>query len=71
VTEHPGYAEAAVELAALSGLPAAAVVCAVMKNDGTMVRRADLGDYAHRHRIPSLAIGKLVAYLHDRRSRNL
>jgi 3,4-dihydroxy 2-butanone 4-phosphate synthase / GTP cyclohydrolase II len=71
VTEYPGYAEAAVELAALSGLPAAAVVCAVMKNDGTMVRRADLGDYAHRHRIPSLAIGKLVAYLHDRRSRNL
>jgi 3,4-dihydroxy 2-butanone 4-phosphate synthase/GTP cyclohydrolase II len=71
VTEHPGYAEAAVELAALSGLPAAAVVCAVMKEDGTMVRRADLADYARRHGIPSLAIRKLVTYLHDRQSRNL
>ena len=61
-----GHTEAGCDLAAMAGLTAAAVICEVMNDDGTMARLPDLVTFAERH---GLRIGT-IASLIEHRSRN-
>src|SRR6202165_1481383 len=57
-----GQTEAAVDLARLAGLYPAAVICEVMKADGTMARMPDLKVFSKKHAIGVVTIKDLIAY---------
>jgi 3,4-dihydroxy 2-butanone 4-phosphate synthase/GTP cyclohydrolase II len=57
-----GQTEGSVDLARLSGLKPAAVICEVMKDDGTMARMADLEILAKEHHIKIVAVADIIAY---------
>lgn len=57
-----GHTEAAVDLARLAGLQPAAVICEVMKDDGTMARLNDLIPFARQHALKIGTIADLIAY---------
>src|SRR5665647_2096789 len=61
-----GHTEAGCDLAAMAGLIPAAVICEIMKDDGTMARLPDLQRFAAEH---GLKIGT-IADLIEHRSRN-
>jgi 3,4-dihydroxy 2-butanone 4-phosphate synthase/GTP cyclohydrolase II len=61
-----GHTEAGCDLAAMAGLTPAAVICEIMKDDGTMARLPDLQLFAAQH---GLKIGT-IADLIEHRSRN-
>ncbi|HWP13725.1 MAG TPA: bifunctional 3,4-dihydroxy-2-butanone-4-phosphate synthase/GTP cyclohydrolase II [Ramlibacter sp.] len=61
-----GHTEAGCDLAAMAGLTPAAVICEIMKDDGTMARLPDLQLFAAVH---GLKIGT-IADLIEHRSRN-
>ena len=46
-----GQTEGSVDLARLAGLNPSAVICEVMKDDGTMARVPDLAEFAKKHEI--------------------
>ncbi len=57
-----GQTEGSVDLARLAGLRGAAVICEVMKDDGTMARMPDLEQFAAEHNLKIATIADLVAY---------
>jgi len=57
-----GQTEGSVDLARLAGLKPAAVICEVMKEDGTMARRPELLRLARRHDLPLVSVADLIAY---------
>jgi len=57
-----GQTEGYVDLARLAGLKSAAVICEVMKDDGTMARLPDLEEFAARHGLKIATIADLVEY---------
>ncbi|RJR39746.1 MAG: bifunctional 3,4-dihydroxy-2-butanone-4-phosphate synthase/GTP cyclohydrolase II [Deltaproteobacteria bacterium] len=57
-----GQTEGSVDLARLAGLKSAAVICEVMKDDGTMARLPDLEEFAARHDLKIATIADLVEY---------
>ncbi|MGC2432496.1 MAG: bifunctional 3,4-dihydroxy-2-butanone-4-phosphate synthase/GTP cyclohydrolase II [Desulfobaccales bacterium] len=57
-----GQTEGSVDLTRLSGLKGAAVICEVMKDDGTMARMPDLEKFAQEHRLKIATIADLVEY---------
>lgn len=57
-----GHTEASVDLARMAGLKAAAVICEILKDDGTMARMPDLEVFADRHHIPILSIEDLILH---------
>jgi 3,4-dihydroxy 2-butanone 4-phosphate synthase/GTP cyclohydrolase II len=57
-----GQTEASVDLARLAGLKPAAVICEIMKADGTMARRDDLEEFAEEHDLPMLSVSDVVQY---------
>ena len=61
-----GHTEAGCDLAGLAGLEPAAVICEIMKEDGSMARLPDLVEYAREH---GLRIGTIADLIHYR-SRN-
>ena len=61
-----GHTEACCDLARLAGLEPAAVLCEIMKDDGTMARLPDLLDFAAEHKLKIGTIADLIEY----RSRN-
>src|SRR6478672_10164327 len=61
-----GHTEAGCDLADLAGLTPAAVICEIMKDDGTMARLPDLIEFAQEH---GLKIGTIADLIHYR-SRN-
>ncbi len=61
-----GHTEAGCDLASMAGLTPAAVICEIMKDDGTMARLPDLQIFAAEH---GLKIGT-IADLIEHRSRN-
>jgi 3,4-dihydroxy 2-butanone 4-phosphate synthase/GTP cyclohydrolase II len=61
-----GHTEAGCDLAAMAGLAPAAVICEVMKDDGTMARLPDLVEFAREHGLKIGTIADLIEY----RSRN-
>ncbi len=61
-----GHTEAGCDLARMAGLTPAAVICEVMKDDGTMARLPDLQVFAQQHGLKIGTIADLIGY----RSRN-
>lgn len=61
-----GHTEAGCDLAGMAGLSPAAVICEVMKDDGTMARLPDLMAFGETHRLKLGTIADLIEY----RSRN-
>ena len=60
-----GHTEAGCDLAGLAGLTPAAVICEIMKDDGTMARLPDLFEFAQLH---GLKIGTIADLIHYRSS---
>ena len=61
-----GHTEACCDLARLAGLTPAAVLCEIMREDGTMARLPDLMQFAGEHKLRIGTIADLIEY----RSRN-
>ncbi len=57
-----GHTEAGCDLAALAGLEPAAVICEILKDDGTMARLPDLIPFAQEHGLKIGAIADLIRY---------
>jgi 3,4-dihydroxy-2-butanone 4-phosphate synthase len=62
VLERGGQTEASVDLARLSGLLPAAMICEVMKDDGSMARLPDLEVFAERHKIKIVSVAAIADY---------
>ncbi|PIV32951.1 MAG: 3,4-dihydroxy-2-butanone-4-phosphate synthase [Lysobacterales bacterium CG02_land_8_20_14_3_00_62_12] len=62
VLARAGHTEAAVDLTALAGLPAAGVLVEIMAEDGHMARRPELETYARRHHLKLGTIAALIRY---------
>jgi 3,4-dihydroxy 2-butanone 4-phosphate synthase/GTP cyclohydrolase II len=62
VLTRAGQTEASVDLARLAGLYPAAVICEVMKADGTMARMPDLEEFAAEHGIKLVTVKDLIAF---------
>ncbi|MBS1812286.1 MAG: 3,4-dihydroxy-2-butanone-4-phosphate synthase [Acidobacteria bacterium] len=58
----PGQTEASVDLARISGLTPAAVICEVMNDDGTMARLPELVEFAAKHDLKIISVAELVGY---------
>jgi 3,4-dihydroxy 2-butanone 4-phosphate synthase/GTP cyclohydrolase II len=63
VLSRAGHTEAGCDLARLAGLTPAAVICEIMKDDGTMARMPDLLEFAQVH---GLKIGTITDLIHYR-----
>ena len=61
-----GHTEAGCDLSRMAGLSPAAVICEIMKDDGTMARLPDLEIFAREHGLKIGTIADLIGY----RSRN-
>ena len=57
-----GHTEGSVDLCKLAGLAGEAVICEIMKEDGTMARRDDLDIFADKHEMKQVYISDLVEY---------
>ena len=57
-----GHTEACCDLARLAGLTPAAVLCEIMKDDGTMARLPDLMQFAAEHKLKIGTIADLIEY---------
>ena len=62
VLKRAGHTEGSVDLARLAGFNAAAVICEVMKPDGTMARVGDLKGFARKHGLKIGTIVDLIRY---------
>ncbi|MBN1282699.1 MAG: bifunctional 3,4-dihydroxy-2-butanone-4-phosphate synthase/GTP cyclohydrolase II [Proteobacteria bacterium] len=57
-----GQTEGSVDLARMAGLTPAAVICEIMKEDGTMARMPDLVEFGARHKIPIVSVAEIVRH---------
>lgn len=64
-----GHTEGSVDLARLAALKPAAVVCEIMKEDGTMARIPDLVKFCKKHQLKLASIADIIQY--RRRSEKL
>ncbi|MGQ0614568.1 MAG: bifunctional 3,4-dihydroxy-2-butanone-4-phosphate synthase/GTP cyclohydrolase II [Planctomycetaceae bacterium] len=64
-----GQTEGSVDLARLAGLRPAAVICEIMRADGTMARLPDLEDFAARHQVRICSVAQIIE--HRRRTERL
>ncbi len=62
VLQRVGHTEASVDLGRLAGLYPAGVICEILADDGTMMRRPQLEAFAERHSLTYITIAQLVAY---------
>ena len=62
VLEREGHTEATVDLLRLAGLKQVGLCCEIMREDGTMMRTAELVELAERFGIKIFAISDLIAY---------
>ncbi|GBD33494.1 Riboflavin biosynthesis protein RibBA [bacterium HR33] len=62
VLQRVGHTEASVDLARLAGLYPAGVICEILADDGTMMRRPQLEEFAARHGLTFVTVAQLVAY---------
>jgi 3,4-dihydroxy 2-butanone 4-phosphate synthase/GTP cyclohydrolase II len=65
VLKRAGHTEASVDLARLSGLYPAGVICEIQNADGSMARLPQLVDYARRHGLRLISIADLIRYRLD------
>ena len=68
VLKRAGHTEAAVDLAQMSGLYPAGVICEIQNDDGSMARLPELIKYAKLHNLKLISIADLISYrlAHDR-----
>ena len=57
-----GHTEAAVDISRIAGLNPAAVICEIMKDDGTMARLKDLIPFCKKHHLKIGSISDLIRY---------
>lgn len=57
-----GHTEGSVDLCRLAGLSESAVICEIIKEDGTMARRDDLDIFGEKHNIKTVFISDIVEY---------
>lgn len=62
VLQRVGHTEASVDLARLAGLHPSGVICEVLSDDGTMMRRPQLEQFALEHGLTFVTVAQLVAY---------
>ncbi len=63
-----GHTEAGCDLAQLAGLTPAAVICEIMKDDGSMARLPDLLEFAQQHNLKIGTIADLIHYRSEHES---
>lgn len=63
-----GHTEAGCDLTAMAGLTPAAVICEVLKPDGTMARLPDLIEFAREHGLKIGTIADLIQYRNEHES---
>ncbi len=57
-----GHTEGSVDLCRMSGITESAVICEIMKEDGTMARRDDLEAFSKKHNLNIVYISDIVEY---------
>ncbi len=57
-----GHTEGSVDLCRFAGLAESSVICEIMKDDGTMARKADLDVFAEKHDMKIVYISDIVEY---------
>lgn len=57
-----GHSEGSVDLARIAGLTPSAVICEILKDDGTMARRDDLDAFAEEHGLKIVTIEEIIKY---------
>ena len=62
VLERVGHTEASVDLARLSGLTPAAVICEIVNEDGTMARRDNLVEFSKKYNLKFITVAQLIEY---------
>ncbi|MCX7627923.1 MAG: bifunctional 3,4-dihydroxy-2-butanone-4-phosphate synthase/GTP cyclohydrolase II [Methylophilaceae bacterium] len=62
VLARAGHTEAGCDLAHLAGLEPAAVICEILREDGSMARLPDLLEFAARHKLKIGTIADLIRY---------
>ena len=62
VLRRAGHTEAGVDLARLAGVFPAAVICEIMRDDGSMARTPDLFVFARQHGLKICTIASLIEY---------
>jgi 3,4-dihydroxy 2-butanone 4-phosphate synthase/GTP cyclohydrolase II len=65
VLRRAGHTEAAVDLARLSGLQPAGVICEIMNKKGEMARLPELINFAKKHKLRVCTIASLIRYRRD------
>jgi 3,4-dihydroxy 2-butanone 4-phosphate synthase/GTP cyclohydrolase II len=63
-----GHTEAGCDLTAMAGLTPAAVICEILKPDGTMARLPDLIEYGRTHNLKIGTIADLIQYRNEHES---
>lgn len=66
VLRRAGHTEAAVDLARMCGSVPSAVICEVIKEDGTMARLPDLQAFAEQHDLKLITIKDLIRYRNEK-----
>ncbi len=66
VLQRAGHTEAAVDLAALAGLPPVGVICEILNDDGSMARLPQLLKFKKKHGFRMISIASLIEYRHQR-----
>jgi 3,4-dihydroxy 2-butanone 4-phosphate synthase/GTP cyclohydrolase II len=62
VLQRVGQTEASVDLARLAGRYPAGVICEILAEDGTMMRRPQLEEFAARHKLTFVTVAQLVSH---------
>lgn len=61
--ERQGHTEAAVDLCRMAKLPGAAIICEIMDEDGSMMRRENLLQFSAKHSLMIITIDQLVQFM--------
>lgn len=62
VLERVGQTEGSVDLSRMAGLNPSAVICEIMRDDGTMARLPDLLEFGVQHKLHLVAVADLIKY---------
>lgn len=65
VLKRSGHTEATVDLCRLAGLAECGLCCEIMREDGTMMRTAELKAFAETHDLTMISLADIIAYRHQ------
>ena len=63
VLQRCGHTEASLDLARLAGSTEATYICEILKDDGTMARKADLHEFAQKWNLTMIEVGDIARYV--------